>query len=100
MQTECRLHSSYHCLQQNSPLLNRKLILVHVVTSVVMISAVCIIGEATRDEYNPAYYHLVKLMDECNQKKAPDCVITGIQQALRLIEVCTLYCIVAFKPVR
>ena len=53
-----------------------------------LISGVRIMGEATRDEYNPAYNHLVKLLDECQQKQTPDFVINGIQKALRLIEVC------------
>ena len=50
--------------------------------------AIFIMGEATKDEYNPAYNHLVKLLEECNEKHAPDFVISGIQKALRLIEVC------------
>lgn len=44
-------------------------------------------GEATRDKYNPAYNHLVSLLDECQQKNAPGYVINGINKALRLIEV-------------
>lgn len=44
-------------------------------------------GEATKGKHNPAYNHLVALMDKCQVEKAPGYVIDGINKALKLVEV-------------